>query len=360
MARALAVLSAAAACDAGSITAPPPRPRRFDAIPSELIDASGRRIAYVRLSITDRCDLACVYCMPPEGERQHARRSELLDFDELARLAAVLAACGVRRLRLTGGEPLVRRDVVELVRKIRARAPSLELALTTNGTRLRDLARPLAEAGIGAVNVSIDSLDPARFAALSRGGELAVVLEGIDAALAAGMKVKTNSVVVGRESLAEMVALIDWAWSRGITPRFIELMPIGEAGKLERAAFVPAEAIAQAIAARAGRPVPAHGVAGPAVYVEGDGGRRVGLIAATTRPFCDTCNRTRITARGELRGCLGSPHGVALREVIRGSDDDRDVAWALHAALGTKAARHGFAFGAEGVHEDVGMSLVGG
>jgi cyclic pyranopterin phosphate synthase len=363
MGRALSVLSSSAevgSCEAGVVTAPPPRPAHFDRVPTELVDGFGRRITYVRLSVTDRCDLACVYCMPPLGERDHERRAGLLDEGEIARLAALFARSGVRRLRFTGGEPMVRRGLTSLVAAVHAAAPALQLALTTNGMQLEGLAALLASAGLSSVNVSVDSLEPRRFEAITRGGSLAAVLAGVQAAIEAGLEVKINTVVLGRRSLEEIPALIDWAWSLGVTPRFIELMPIGEAATLPASDFVGANEILAAVRTRAARAVEQAGPLGPASYYAADDGRRVGLIAATSRPFCDHCNRIRVTAGGELRGCLGSPGGVALRNVLRASDGELELAWALHSALRTKAARHAFEAGPAGAHRAVGMSLVGG
>jgi cyclic pyranopterin phosphate synthase len=355
--------SSSLVCDGGELVVAPPRPSGFARIPDVLVDPSGRRVRYVRLSVTDRCDLACTYCMPPHGERDHARAAALLSFEEIARLARVLAASGVERLRFTGGEPLVRRDLVAAIASTHASAPRLRLALTTNGTRLASLARLLSDAGLSSVNVSIDSLEPARFRAITRGGELDAVLAGVCAARDAGLDVKVNTVVLGPEGLAEVPRLTRWAWSLGVLPRFIELMPIGEAARLAGDALVPGRAILDALAPLAEEPLPiAHEALGPARYLQArDGsGRRVGLIAATTQPFCDRCNRVRITASGVLQGCLGHPRGVALAPMLRASADDLDVAWALHAALGTKSAGHDFAETGVRGHHAVGMSLVGG
>ncbi|GAB4110600.1 MAG: GTP 3',8-cyclase MoaA [Sandaracinaceae bacterium] len=364
--RTLPVLAASprsSGCGEGALVAIPPRPACFDRVPGVLVDPAGRRVRYVRLSVTDRCDLACTYCMPPHGEREHARASALLSFDEVAQLARVLAASGVERLRFTGGEPLVRRDLPTLVARAHAAAPTLRLALTTNGTRLAHLARALRDAGLGSVNVSVDSLDPERFHRVTRGGDLALVRAGVEAALEAGLEVKVNAVVLGAEGLAEVPRLTRWAWAQGVVPRFIELMPIGEAARLPQSARVPGAAILEALAPLAAAPLESPGDAsGPARYlVARDGsGRRVGLIAATTEPFCDRCNRIRITASGVLQGCLGHPHGVALAPSLREGEGDLELAWALHAALGSKAAGHRFADAELGSHHRVGMSLVGG
>lgn len=328
-----------------------------------LRDTHGRTVRYVRLSVTDRCDLACVYCMPPEGERVHARHAELLTPAEIARLARVFADRGASRLRFTGGEPLCRKDIVAIVEGCRIAAPRLALALTTNGTRLAALAGPLAMAGLGSVNVSVDSLDRARFLEITRGGDLSAVLAGVDAAQAAGLEVKSNTVVLGDRSLDEIPRIVAWAWSRGIVPRFIEVMPIGEAAQLDPSAFVPAAAILERLAplvretpARAARP--AHG---PARYLEARDGSacRVGLIAATTERFCDSCNRVRVTATGTLRPCLARPEGELLGDLARAGATDAELGAQLERALRAKSEGHVFGCGS-GPHQAVGMSLVGG
>ncbi len=204
------------------------------------MDARGRAYVYARLSVTDRCDMACVYCMPEGGEAEHGERAELTSIVESVRLASVLARLGVRRVRITGGEPLVRPGVVELVRGMRE-AGTEEVVLTTNASLLARHAAALARAGLACVNVSIDSLDPARFEAITRGGSLASVLDGIAAARREGVRVKTNTVVLGGVNDDEASTIVDWAWAQGITPRFIELMPVGEGARLPGTRFVAAK-----------------------------------------------------------------------------------------------------------------------
>jgi cyclic pyranopterin phosphate synthase len=340
-----------------------PRPAWFAAVPERLEDAHGRPITYLRVSITDRCDLACVYCMPPDGEHDHARRAEQLDLDELARLLELFARSGVRRVRLTGGEPLVRRDVVPLVARLRARHPTLALAMTTNGTRLAALAAPLREAGLDAVNVSLDALDPALFHAITRGGDVTEVIAGICAAQDAGLAVKLNTVLLGGVNDAEIPGLVDFAWRLGATPRFIELMPLGEGARLPQARFVTAAQALAPIAHRLRDDVHAGESAhGPARYrLAADGSeRRVGVITALSDVFCNACNRVRLTARGALRACLASTDGVPLGDLLRAGASDLDLAWHVHAALGSKAAGHGFLDATRDAHTRVGMSLVGG
>ena len=327
--------------------------------PGPLVDARGRRITYLRASITDRCSMSCVYCMPTGGEGVHARRPELLSFEEITRLVSLFARHGIRRVRLTGGEPLVRRDAVELVRRI-AEAGVGEIAMTTNGARLGTLARPLREAGLGSVNVSVDSLDGARFAEITRGGLLYEVLAGIDAALEVGLEVKINCVALGGVNDGELGAIVDWAWSLGIVPRFIELMPIGEAAGLPPERFVPAARIVEALGDRV-EAGPAETVAdrGPARYLGGPGGR-VGIITAVSDEFCAGCNRIRLTSHGSLRACLASRRAVSLRDRLRAGATDRELVWAALVSLGGKADGHAFADAGDREHARVGMSLVGG
>ncbi len=328
-----------------------------------LADAQGRRYTYLRLSVTDRCDLACVYCMPPGGELEHSVRKELLSFEEAARLVRVFATMGIRRVRFTGGEPLVRKDVVALVDLVRRTTPVETLVMTTNATRLEELAAPLRDAGLVGVNVSLDSLDAERFAALTRGGDLRKVLSGIEAALAVGLEVKLNVVPVRGRNDDELGAIVDWCWARGITPRFIELMPLGEGAKLGSSARIDSGDVLRLLGDRvAGELLGARADHGPARYRHAaDGsGRRVGFITPLSHEFCGTCNRVRITARGDVRACLASRRAISLRDVMRASPDDRELAWAVWWALAAKDEGHRFLDAAEREHESVGMSLIGG
>jgi len=342
--------------------AAPPRPSGWGDAPSTLVDARGRAITYLRVSITDRCDMACVYCMPPGGEDEHAPRADVLSFEEIVAIARALTRGGVRRIRLTGGEPLVRKDVVRLVEHLRG-AIDVELAMTTNASRLATLARPLRDAGLDQVNVSIDSLDRARFAEITRGADLGEVLAGIRAALEVGLEVKTNTVALGGVNDDELGAIVDWAWSSGIVPRIIELMPIGEGASLPRQRFTSAREIVERLGDRVrDERIDASAHRGPARYLRAADGsdRTVGLITAVTDEFCDGCNRVRLTSRGELRACLASRRAVSLRDVLRAGGDDRDLLWATAWSLGAKDAGHRFSDQLEDEHERVGMSLIGG
>ena len=336
------------------------RPRGWgnDGLP-QLVDGAGRVYRYLRLSVTDRCDLACVYCMPPSGEEEHALRKELLTFEELARVVRVLGRMGIRRVRFTGGEPLVRKDFVRLVRLVRETTDVRELALTTNAMRLAALAPQLHEAGLRAVNVSLDSLDPERFARLTRGGDLEQVVAGIDAALALGWTVKLNVVALRGETDHEAAAIVDWAWARGITPRFIELMPLGEGALLDPELRVEASEIQKLLGDRVSGPVASEADRGPATYLEGERGR-VGFITPLSNEFCATCNRVRVTARGDIRACLASRRASSLRDCMRSGGDDRDLGWMLWSAVRGKAPGHAFLDAEATEHEHVGMSLIGG
>ena len=338
-------------------------PREGDAF-APLVDRQGRRYTYLRLSVTDRCDFACLYCMPPGGEDDHALRPELLSFEEAARIVSVFAALGITRVRFTGGEPLVRRDVVRLVELVRLKTGLERLVMTTNGSRLAELARPLREAGLTGVNVSIDTLDAERFREITRGGELKRVLAGVHAALDAGLEVKVNAVALGGLNDRDAGALVDWAWELGITPRFIELMPLGEAAHLPKERFLSREQLVALLGPRLSHEQAATGVAGqgPARYLPARDGseRRVGFITAVSNEFCESCNRVRVTARGDIRACLASRSAISLRDLLREGRSDREIAWAIHRALGTKLAGHFFNDASVQEHANVGMSLIGG
>lgn len=340
----------------------PARPDDFEAIPI-LRDSRDRQYTYLRLSVTDRCDLACVYCMPPSGEEDHALRRELLTFEEAARLVSVFAASGIRRVRLTGGEPLVRKDIVRLVDLIHRRTEVEQLVMTTNATRLAELARPLRDAGLFGVNISIDTLDADRFAELTRGGDLAQVLAGIHAAIDVGLEVKFNTVPLRGRNDDELDRLVEFAWSLGATPRFIELMPLGEGAKLPQSMRMSAEDVIGVLGDRLRRST-AEGVEGhgPARYLSAsDGsGQQVGFIMPMSNEFCDTCNRVRVTARGDIRACLASRRAINLRNIMRAGGSDLDLAWAMAWSLSGKDRGHYFLDTEEHEHENVGMSLIGG
>lgn len=332
--------------------------------PGWLSDRHGRQLRYLRLSITDRCDLACAYCMPVGGVAA-SPREEVLSVEELLRVVAVFRRLGVRTVRLTGGEPLVRRGVVELIRAIRDEVGLTDIALTTNATVLAHLARELVSAGLARVNVSLDSVRPDTFKAMTRGGDLSRVIAGIDAIQAAGIgEIKVNAVVVRGMNHDQLGELVDWAWARDLVPRFIELMPLGEGAKLGREALVSVTEMRAQLGDRLADDVSAeHDLGrGPAGYVASrDGtGRRVGFIGAVTDNFCQRCNRIRVTSRGELRACLASPTGLSLRDLMRAGHSDTELVVRVEDALFGKGARHEFNVDGADRHHALDMSHLGG
>ena len=305
-------------------------------------DAHGRRIDYVRLSVTDRCNLRCSYCMAEDME--FLPRRDLLSFEEIETLARHLVARGVRRIRLTGGEPLVRKGILDLVARLGAlREHGLdELTLTTNGTRLPETAEGLAAAGVRRINVSLDTLDRDRFARLARRDEFDRVIAGIDHARAAGLAVRINAVAMRGVNDDEFPALLAWCGARGFDLALIEGMPLGEVAIDRRNGHLPLSE-ARALLERSFTLVPSlHRTAGPARYFDvAETGARVGFITPLSDNFCATCNRIRITATGTVYGCLGHDQKVELREIIRaGGGAALDAA--MDRLLAGKPLRHDF------------------
>ncbi len=318
-----------------------------------LADPQGRRIDYLRISVTDRCNYRCTYCMPEDGV-DHVDRADILSFEELAELVRCFAAVGVSRIRLTGGEPTVRRDLVALVRLLRAIPGIRDIALSTNGHLLDELARPLREAGVDRLNVSLDTLDPAKFARITRRGELPRVLAGLDAARDAGFAgIKLNAVAIKGFNDDEVSTLCAYAWARDMIPRFIEQMPMAGG-----ALYVPGELLSAAdirgllerdfpgtriVADDVGRP---RG-AGPARYLRLDGAPAgfavpvLGIISAMTEHFCDTCNRVRLSAAGHLHTCLAYDDAVDLRAALAVGGSPAVVA-RIRAAVAGKRDGHAF------------------
>jgi cyclic pyranopterin phosphate synthase len=316
-----------------------------------LVDPFARRVRYLRISVTDRCNYRCTYCMPESLTDQlvFEPRVQVLTFEEITRLVRVFAALGVRKVRLTGGEPTVRKGIVELVQQVANVGGIEQVVMTTNGHLLDELAAPLREAGLSAVNVSIDSLDPDKFARLTSRGDLARVVRGIDAARAAGLRIKTNTVALagGEGNTDEIVALCRFAWERGATPRFIEHMPMSGGALYQPEAELSAAAIRALVEAALGPLVPARPSnpdAGPARYwaLASTPVREVGIISAMTEHFCDDCNRLRLTATGALHACLGHDDAVSLRDVMRRGGTDEDVTRAIASAVTGKRAGHEF------------------
>lgn len=311
-----------------------------------LIDSFGRRIDYLRVSVTDRCNYRCFYCIPPEGV-ETAARSEFLSYEELSRLIGLFSELGVSKVRFTGGEPLIRRDMVQLVRLVAARRGIRDLSLSTNAHLLERYAGELVDAGIGRVNISLDTLDPDTFASITRGGELARVLRGIDAALEVGMRpVKLNMVIMKGINDHEIERMLDFAVERGADLRFIETMPIGEAGLEGGSHYYPADRVLGRLRNHCGEnlfPVKGGKGAGPARYYQiGSGPVRVGVISAISRHFCEGCNRVRLTAKGELVLCLGQEDTVPLGEGLRQGWSDEELVQAIRDAIARKPERHEF------------------
>lgn len=291
-----------------------------------LTDRSARRIRYLRVSVTDRCNYACAYCMPANGF-PHFDRADVMRFEEVERLVGLMVELGVRRVRLTGGEPLVRRGIVDLVRRIAALPGAPEVVMTTNGHLLAQHAAALREAGLVGLNVSVDSTSPETFRRLTRGGDLTAVQRGLAAAQGAGFQqLRVNAVVVRGENDAELADLCRWAWTTGLEPRFIELMPIGQLVTAQEHPVVStAEMRAQLDADFGLEPdaaAPAYPVRGPAQYWRATRGAFVGARVGFISPmsddgFCGTCNRARLTAQGALRACLGHDDEVSLLQALR-------------------------------------------
>jgi cyclic pyranopterin phosphate synthase len=322
-----------------------------------LTDAQGRLIAYLRVSLTDRCNFRCEYCSVSDYDDP----STVLARPEVARLVGIFARLGVRRVRLTGGEPTLRKEVVDIARDVRATLGIEEVAITTNGHRLGELARPLADAGVGCVNVSLDTLREDRLRAISgRGARLREVLDGIDAAAAAGFAhLKLNTVVMGGVNEDELGDLVRHAWSRGASPRFIELMPFG------KGVPVPTARVKRLLAEQgvALEPCEKRGW-GPAHYMRGrdaaGGERFVGFIGAMTENFCERCNRARVTADGDLQACLGGTERVGLRELLRAGAPDETIELAIRGALARKAPRHQMDEAGSGLVQLLPMMGIGG
>ncbi|MCR4540996.1 GTP 3',8-cyclase MoaA [Pseudomonas sp. 18.1.10] len=326
-----------------------------------LVDGLGRSIDYLRLSVTDRCDFRCVYCMAKT--MTFLPRQQVLSLEELERLAALFVRQGVRKIRLTGGEPLIRPGIVGLCRNIAALPGLRELVMTSNGSQLARLARPLVEAGVKRMNISLDSLDPERFRAITRNGDLRQVLAGIEAASGAGFeRVKLNCVVMKGRNFDEVPGLVRYAIERGIDISFIEEMPLGDVGRSRGEAFCPSDDVRAVIAREYELLDSAETSGGPARYVRlvRHPRTRIGFISPNSHNFCGSCNRVRVTVEGRLLLCLGQEDSVDFRGLLRGSPvDDGPVVEALVGALRGKPLRHEFT-GAGEVQVVRFMSVSGG
>ena len=308
-----------------------------------LLDSFGRRITYLRLSVTDRCDLRCRYCM---AERvRFLPKDEVLSLEELEAVATAFIERGVTKLRITGGEPLVRREVPLLVERLGARIGRGldEITLTTNATQLASHAERLHAAGVRRINVSLDTLDPEIFTRLTRRAALPQVLDGIAAAQAAGLTVKLNTVALAGTNEHEIPDLIRWAHARGMDLTLIEVMPMGEVEDDRAGQFLPLSAVRDRLDREFTLTPSSHATGGPARYWNvAETGGRLGLITPLTNNFCTGCNRVRVTCTGQLYPCLGGGERIDLRAALRGSDPDRALAEAMNRAMRIKPERHDF------------------
>ncbi len=286
--------------------------------PSQLIDPFGRQVTYVRISVTDRCDFRCVYCM--SEEMTFLPRAQVLTLEELAAIGRAFTELGVNKIRVTGGEPLVRRNVISLFKELGKLEGLRELVLTTNGSQLPRLAEPLREAGVRRLNISLDTLEPELFRRITRVGDLAKVLRGIEAAQAAGFDgLKINSVILKNRNHHEIVNLVQFAVDRDMDITFIEEMPLGVIGDHDRAeAYYSSDEVRRDIEERFTIIPTAESTGGPARYFRVTGtNSRVGFISPHSHNFCESCNRVRVTVEGRLLLCLGQEHSVDLRRVLR-------------------------------------------
>jgi len=311
---------------------------------SGLIDPFGRAITYLRVSVTDRCDFRCVYCM--SENMIFLPKADLLSLEELDRLCSAFIARGVRKLRLTGGEPLVRRGIMTLVAALARHLSSGtldELTFTTNGSQLPKYAREIASHGVRRINISLDTLDPDKFRAITRWGDLDRVLAGIDAAQTAGLKVKINAVALKGVNEDELPALLQWAHGRGMELTLIEVMPLGDVGEGRLDQYLPLSMVRARLAERFTLTDIDYRTGGPARYVNvAETGGRLGFITPLTHNFCESCNRVRVTCTGTLYMCLGQEDAADLREPLRRSQSDEPLVAAIRGAIARKPKGHDF------------------
>ena len=291
----------------------------------KLVDRFGRHVTYVRMSVTDRCDFRCVYCM--SEDMTFLPRAQLLTLEEMASLGRAFTELGVKKLRITGGEPLVRKNVIWLFRAL-GRLPGLEeLTLTTNGSQLDRLAAPLREAGVRRINISLDSLDAERFRRITRVGDIEKVLRGIDAALAAGFdKIKINTVAMHNRNEDEILDLVDFVLQRGMDISFIEEMPLGEVDHDRAESYMSSDEVRERIETRHALVPTTETTGGPSRYYRvGETSTRVGFISPHSHNFCESCNRVRVTTEGQLLLCLGQEHSMDLKRIMRSNPGDMEV-----------------------------------
>jgi GTP 3',8-cyclase len=327
-----------------------------------MTDRFGRRITYLRVSVTDRCDFRCVYCMAED--MTFLPRKDLLSLEEIDRLTSAFIARGVRKLRLTGGEPLVRRNIMWLVRSLSRHlgAGLDELTLTTNGSQLARYAEELAECGVKRINVSLDTLDPGKFRVITRKGDFHQVMSGIDAASRAGLKIKINTVALRDVNEAELEDILRWAHRRGFDLTLIETMPMGEVGADRVEQYLPLSLVRTRLERHFTFDEIPYRSGGPARYVQvRETGGRLGFITPMTHNFCEACNRVRVTCTGTLYMCLGQEDAADLRAPLRASQDDALLHAAIDEAIARKPRGHDFVIGRDQKPSVARtMSLTGG
>ena len=323
-----------------------------------MYDKNGRSIDYLRISITDRCNLRCIYCMPEEGvcAMEH---TQILKFEEIVRLVRIMTGLGIRHLRITGGEPMARRSCLKLVKQLNE-VPGVEsISMTSNGILLRDKVHEAKESGITSLNISIDALDPDTYSQLTRGGDVGQALSTFRQALDEGMNVKINTVPVRGINEKNLAAIASLARENPVCVRFIELMPIGSGSRVER---IPSAEVMELLQGAYGKPETddaPHGH-GPARYVRYPGFQgSVGFISAVSHEFCETCNRVRLTADGRLQLCLNHPQGIDLRQMLRRGAEDGASLEAVRSAIEEKPDRHAF-YEQISDHENRSMNEIGG
>ena len=331
-----------------------------------MVDPFGRTVSYLRVSVTDRCDFRCVYCM--SEDMTFLPKKDVLSLEELDRLCSAFVMRGVKRLRLTGGEPLVRKDIMTLVRSLSRHLETGaldELTLTTNGSQLARHAADLAACGVKRINVSLDTLEPQKFKAITRWGDLDKVLAGIDAAQAAGLSVKINAVALKGEdgNEAEIPTLVDWAHGRGLDLTLIETMPLGDISGDRTDQYLPLSVVRARLMDRYTLVESTHRTGGPARYFDvRETGGRLGFITPLTHNFCESCNRVRLTCTGTLYMCLGQDDAADLRAVLRASESNERLYQAIDEAISRKPKGHDFIIDRTRQAPAVGrhMSVTGG
>lgn len=332
-------------------------------LPTSLIDPFGRQVTYLRLSLTDRCDFRCTYCMAEKME--FLPRQDLLSFEELERLIGLFIQSGIKKLRLTGGEPLVRRGIMDFTKSIGAYVSGGqldELTLTTNGSQLTQYAADLYESGVRRVNVSLDTLDAEEFRVITRRGDLAKVLAGLQAAKNAGLQVKLNTVAMKGFNTHKLDDLIEFSGNNGFGLTLIEVMPMGDTGFDRRDQFVPLDEVKKDLSARWTLVNSIKRTGGPAEYftVQETGGT-LGFISPLTGNFCDGCNRIRLTCTGQLYLCLGQNDMIDFRAALRSGATDTDIIKLIQKAMGIKPKGHNFDYSSDAQGDpNRHMSVTGG